>query len=342
MDSNNKINVISYGGYYSTGGSVVRDIFREFIPQFEFATDFRLLKERYGLFDLEDQILNIYMPENIDLAIKDFIWLTTAFARCHGRLTRSGMSYDRYTNHVFTNATQKFIKELTDYTYPMSWHFYEFKKSYLSQVKTRVYKKIINKVINQNAIISYPTNEKYFTLAKDYINTILRGINTYNGREEGSIVGLHNAIPPFSIKQINKGGKYFHSCKAIIIDRDPRDVFINYPLDSYSRFLPETPDIIHKTKKFIHFFKSIRRNQKSVKNHPNVLLLKFEDMVNNYNEMLNQVLEFSELDKSEHKNRGKIFSPKLSEKNIGMWTKSTGKMAKAISLIEEELQEFLY
>jgi len=74
-------NAVSYGGYYSSGGSIIRDIFREFELRFDFSTEFRLLKEKGGLFDLEDTIFRCFASETIDLALKDFVWLANNLSR---------------------------------------------------------------------------------------------------------------------------------------------------------------------------------------------------------------------------------------------------------------------
>jgi len=66
MSSLDDIKMISYGDYYSTGASVVPDFFREFEPKVELSTQFRLLKERFGLLDLERVTLEDYAPETID------------------------------------------------------------------------------------------------------------------------------------------------------------------------------------------------------------------------------------------------------------------------------------
>lgn len=341
------LKAISYGGYYSTGGSIVRDIFREFEPAFEFSIEFRLLKERFGLFDLENALLTSYAPENIDLAIRDFVWLTSNLARKSGRFRKAGMSYDAKSGNIFSNATRNFLEDISDYSYPMDWHFFDFQKSYLSQIAGRFEKKLLTKDIRQKegrklATLAYPEADKYFRAARNYINAILDGVRQVNGRGENSVVGLHNAIPPFSTELIDKGINYFESCKVIITDRDPRDVFVNYPKDSYGRYLPKSADLLEKARGFVHFYRSIRKNQRAVAQHPNVLFLRFEDVCNNYSEFLEKILDFSELEKSEHKNKGAFFSSEASLKNVGMWRNSTGDMAKAVSFIEEELGDFLY
>ena len=340
-------NAISYGGYYSTGGSIVRDIFREFEPSIGFSTEFRLLKDPGGLFDLEDALFKGFAPENIDKAIRDFIWLTHNLARKSGRLRKSGMDYDIRTNNAFSIATKNFIDEISDYHYPMSWHYLDFQKSYISQISQRVIKKLFSRDVRKLegdslATLAYPGQEKYFTAAKKYIMSILSGIQQANGISDESVVGLHNAIPPFSVELIEKGIKYFPSCKVIITDRDPRDVFVNYPKDSYGRYLPRSDDLISKAEGFVHFYKSIRVNQKAVALHHNVLFLRFEDVCLNYAEYYDKILDFAGLDKSKHKNKGELFNPEKSINNIGMWRDASGELAQAVSFIEDKLPEYLY
>ncbi len=339
--------VVCYGGYYSTGGSIVRDMFREVSPSFTFPTEFRLLKERYGLFDLEDTLLGSYAPENIDLAMKDFYWLTKNFARLSGRFRKAGMSYDYFTDGAFTSATKKFLSSLADYEYPMSWHFNDFKKSYTSQIWARVENKIFTRDIrtkegSELATIAYPGREKFLDLAKDYLSEIVEGIQRYNGQSEGSLVGLHNAIPPFSAELIDKGTKYFSDCKVIITDRDPRDVFMNYPKDSYGRYIPRTTDILAKARAFVHFYKSIRVDQVRVASHPKVMFLKFEDVCLNYRENKKNIFSFAGVEEINHTMAGTVFSPEISRANIGMWRNAKGDVARAISYIEDSLSQYLY
>ena len=340
------LNVISHGGYYSTGGSIVRDTFKEFEPVFEFPSEFRLLKERNGLFDLEDALLQSYSPEIIDLAIKDFLWLTTNMARNSGRFTKLGMSYDKKTGNVFTKATNEFIEEISDYHYPMDWHFYEFKKNYLSQMATKIEKRFLTKDIRkregrQLAFMAFPESQKYFNASRDYLNKIFTGFLEVNNLEKNSVVSLHNAIPPTSNKLINKGSKYFNSCKVVVVDRDPRDVFINYPKDSYGRYLPIGDNLFEKAAGFVHFYKSIRKNQADIKTNANVLFLNFEDCILNYEKFLEELYAFTDLSPSLHLHKSKIFNPKSSIKNIGMWKNASGDMAKAIKYIEIELSDYI-
>ena len=73
--------VIAFGGYHATGGSVIRDILKEYQEIFVFPTEFRILIQHKGLLDLENTIFENGGCENIDLAIKDFLWLCSNLAR---------------------------------------------------------------------------------------------------------------------------------------------------------------------------------------------------------------------------------------------------------------------
>ena len=82
--------IISFGGYYGTGGSVIRDLLREYKNIFVFPKEFRLLVESKGLLDLENAIFNNGGCENIDIAIREFLWLSSHFARKTTKFTRKG------------------------------------------------------------------------------------------------------------------------------------------------------------------------------------------------------------------------------------------------------------
>ncbi len=292
-------------------------------------------------------MLRVYAPENIDLSIRRFVWLTTNLARKSGRFRKTGMSYDERTNGVFSDATREFVRSSISYKYPMHWHYYDFEKNYASQIMKRIRKRISSGDHRMHegermASMALLDEDAYFQAAHEYLKNILCGIRQKNRRGEDSAVGLHNAVPPFSVEQINNAIKYMPDLRVIITDRDPRDVFLNYPKDSYGRYLLATSDVMQKAKAFVQFYKSIRMNKIEVTAHPNILMLNFEDLCIHYSDYYKDILQFCEIDSKEHKYKETIFSPSDSIENIGMWHKCTGKLAKAVDYIEEELEAYLY
>ena len=48
--------IVHFGGFAASGGSALRDLFYEYSDVFVFPAEFRLLKEKNGLLDLEDAL----------------------------------------------------------------------------------------------------------------------------------------------------------------------------------------------------------------------------------------------------------------------------------------------
>ena len=62
---------ILYSGYANSGGTIIGLIFEEIENAVVLPMEFRLLKERFGLCELDDALYKSKEPEVIDLAIKD-------------------------------------------------------------------------------------------------------------------------------------------------------------------------------------------------------------------------------------------------------------------------------
>ena len=338
--------VLVYGGYYSTGGSVVRDIFREFRPRFDFQQEFRVLKEKGGLFDLEDAIFAKIAPEGVDLAIRDYLWLTEHYQRSNRRFSKLGFDYNRLTCGVFQDATLAFVDKIVDYRYPMSWHYYTFRQGYAQQILSKLNKKLSlrdprRQPGSESAYFSSLTEEEYFSAAQGYMHSILSGIKRFNRVSDGMPVGLHNAIPPFSVDLIRRGLQYLPNARIFITDRDPRDVYLNYPQDSYGRYIMNTGSSEERAHAFVRFYKMLRRDQDKVKLHKNVMFLKFEDICRDYDYWLQRIFEFAELDPNDHKAKLSIFRPEDSIKNVSMWKNADRSKFAELQIIEQELDEFI-
>ena len=351
---------VIYTGYAYTGGSVVGDILRE-IDSFSIVGDrqvrnsnsknplyrgieFRLLKERYGICDLDNALFKNYDPEVVDLAIKDFKWLCEKFARPQGFFHPTGFGYDQKTNKVFSKLYNEYVDSLIDFSYPKSWHFYDFNTPYLKLIFWRLIKRITknNKYGNSLAALAYPDRLTFLTNTRDFIEKTVHSFLIEESRKKEQTIVLGKAIPPYSYEQISQVVEYFDECKVIIVDRDPRDVFCELLEKGEGRYQPvsDNPDIIAEG--FIKFYKSLRVNQEAVKNHPNVLLLKFEDICFNSDKSLDKIYKFLGIKPSQHNLKGSHFYPEISHENIGLWKEPDALVSEVIKIIEQELPEYLY
>lgn len=343
------MNPVLYSGYANSGGTVLGLIFEEIEHAVVLPMEFRLLKERFGLCELEDALFKSMDPEIIDLALKDFQWLCKQYAISIGRFNRAGYSYEQRSGHTFNKATDQYINSLIDYKYPKSWHYYDFKLSYHKLLFQRVIKKFSkNDTYGQlPAFLAYPGRNLFLEKTRNYLQEILNGFLHQQGHDQNlkkrddSFIVLPKSIPLYSDSAVKQIVRYFDDCRIILIDRDPRDIFFEV-LNGKQRYLPVTNSLNEKVKGFIKHYLALRAEKDKVEEHPKVLMLQFEDVVLESEKSLLKIYKFLNIAPNDHSQKGSIFKPKESEKNIGLWKKFQGKEAGAIRLIESELETYLY
>ena len=352
--------VIAFGGYHATGGSVIRDILKEYQEIFVFPTEFRILIEHKGLLDLENTIFNNGGCENIDLAIKDFLWLCSNLARKTTKFTRKGFDFDHYTNNKFSESIRLFIDQISDYKYMMNWHYYDFQKSYIrSQIERYAARLFGNSLFEKEAYMCNIDYEQFQKCAKNLLINILDN-SISASKSKNRIFALHNVLNPLSINSIEKVKKYFDDFLIIIVDRDPRDVFMDFP---ENRYLPKGKStleqaklftkfylnnnfacskVLLQAKLFTKFYLNLRKNQKIIASRNDVLLLKFEDMIYLYDSQIKKINNFIGSSKRSLSLNKKFFDPNKSKKNIGKFNDIHPDKYVAIKYIEDNLSEYLY
>jgi hypothetical protein len=343
------MNSVLYSGYANSGGTIIGLIFEEMERAVVLPMEFRLLKERFGLCELEDALFKSMDPEIIDLALKDFQWLCKQYATSIGRFNRAGYSYEQRSGNTFGNATDQYINSLIDFKYAKSWHYYDFKLSYPKLLLQRAIKKLSKHSTYGQvpAYLAYPDRDIFIENTRNYLKEILNGflhqqVQDQNlQKRQDSFIVLPKSIPLYSELAVKQIIRYFDDCRIILIDRDPRDVFLEV-LNGKQRYLPGTNNLYEKAEGFIRYYQSVRADKDKVKAHPNVLLLQFEDVILDSEKSLLKIYEFLGISPHDHSQKGSIFKPKDSEKNIGLWKKVQGEEAEAIRLIESELGTYLY
>ena len=138
---------------------------------------------------------------------------------------------------------------------------------------------------------------------------------------------------PFSGNTPENSMKFFEDPYAIVIDRDPRDLYLS---GKYTKL----PDIkfypIDDVDKFIIYYKNLRKKQPE---NERILRLRFEDLIYNYEESISKIEKFLKL--GEHKRKKEIFDPSKSINNTQL-IRLHPEDAEDIKKIEKELKEFLF
>lgn len=128
---------------------------------------------------------------------------------------------------------------------------------------------------------------------------------------------------------------YFNNLKTIIVDRDPRDVFL-LEMDNPYGVVPT--DVIE----FCKWYSLIRQHRKyECLNNENVLFINFEDMIYDYHNTANIICNFLNISYEGISSEFKYFDPEKSIQNTRKWVKNN-KYDKDIRCIENQLSEYLY
>ena len=102
--------------------------------------------------------------------------------------------------------------------------------------------------------MSYPEPDSFLEASRELLRSIFKSAYKKDGCKP-KVIALHNSVNHFTQEHILKSAKYFDDFKMILIDRDPRSIFIDFP---HHRYLPKTSDILEKANSFVHFFRSLR------------------------------------------------------------------------------------
>ena len=131
--------------------------------------------------------------------------------------------------------------------------------------------------------------------------------------------------------------EYFEDPKCIIVSRDPRDTYLLLKkVQSFNaRWFPHDD-----VDSFIEYYKLLHKDLHKLKEKDNILLLRFEDLIYNYEESVSQIESFIG-NLLHHSNPKKYFNPEISKNNTQLFELYTN-YSEDIKKIEKELFSYLY
>ncbi len=324
--------IIGACGFGATGSSVLTDLLREYddiqvYDTFEFIMSYRV----DGLEDLEYHLMKQYSKgESCDAAIRRFLRRSKSY--------KVPFINKPCCGNEFYTLSKKFIDEITQFTFQGLYTAevcsgYILKDIFAFASKKVFMPKIIEKVAGKRVYL-WPCGKKYFSVepdnfysaAKKYTSGVLRAMGA----------DMHKPIcldQPFSGNSPENSFPFYEDPYAVVIDKDPRDLFLagKYTKDPNFKFSP-----IDDVEKFITYYKNIRQHKSDDKR---VLNLRFEDLIYNYDESIKTIEEF--LNIKNHVRVKAFFDPSRSINNTQLIRLHPQDQAN-IEKIEKELPEFLY
>lgn len=325
------MNIISCISYYGTGSSAITDLMREY-NNVTCKTDFEInfLYDYHGINYLKYHMINHPIRTVSNEAIADFIKYIHRIA-FQGRK----MNYQKYFNNNFLEYTNTYLKKILGNSY---------KKQYLSDLEKKPYiYKLLVKLVNKSYHIFNPHSFKHFTFikkrsyflhtidelffmncTKEYLNNLFSSIC------KSDFLMIDQLLPSSNIDEYLV---YFDNIYAIVVDRDPRDVYLSEKYIWRGNVAPV--DDIYVFCKWFRWTRTLSKEK-----NPKCLYIRFEDLVFNYSATVLQIEEYLGLDKENHVFKKNYFNPEISKNNCLLWKKYD--CLKELEVIELELKEFLY
>lgn len=324
--------VIAISGYGWSGSSAMVDLLKEFDGYEDMGTEFRLIKDPYGIISLESSLVDNWDILTCDIAIKDFVWFARKLNKVSYKFSHFGMSYEKLIGKEFMKLTLDYVESLKTLEYKGDWFFFDMNLNRYQYFTKRVKRKLGFNFEKHTMCLSKPEREVFIKKTKKYVNEIVNAISLKNNGVKNII--LDQAIPlPKPLKAMN----YFENVKMIIVDRDPRDIYID--LINRKAFIGDDLSRGGNVEKYIEWHRALHEPLEEL-NDPRILRVKFEDLVYKYEDTLKVITSFLGEENGNHVNKKKFFKPSISSENIGLYKKY--KKQDEIIEIYNSLKEYTY
>ena len=331
--------IISCASYYGTGSSAITDLISEYEGVFSLTNyEFRFVQDPDGISDLEYDLVENHNRHNSGHAIKRFKRLVDFYAG--NRLIKK---YEPYFQYQWKNISYDYIDKLTECRYKGWWQydlldrgfFFYYRKLLLNKMcKMTIWRnkedKQLNVLPNEITYCGKPSKEEFLNYTRWYLEALFEKANV-----DGSPnLMVDQIVPPTNLKRYLR---YFNDIQVIIVDRDPRDIYLSEKLIWKGHVIPtESAEL------FCQWFRYTRahRETESV-NTDRVMFIQFEDLIYKYEETVSRIEKFLGFKEIEHINKKKYLNPAISIYNTRLWEKHP-KYSKDIAYIEKELKDYLY
>jgi len=326
--------LISCSSYYGSGSSAITDLVGEYTGVKSLTDyEFRFLHDIDGIMDLEYHLVMNPNRHNSGHALKRF-WRLAQFNAGN----RWDKRYSAFLGENYIKLTKDYVDNLTDLKFPGYWFMDLYEKGiflyYLKAVTSKVIRKLhlsryYNMLPREVTYCSHPSEDKFLGLTRKYVSEIIKAANP----EDADYLMMDQLTPS---SNVNRCLRYFDdNLRVIIVDRDPRDIFVLNKTIWKTTIVPTNPIDFCKWYAYTH---GCAKGQPLDKNR--VIKIQFEDLVYRYSETVSVIEQFIGLSSTNHKKPFEGMNPKQSINNT--WLFKDYEPHSEIIYIEEHLKEYLY
>lgn len=312
------LNYLLISGYGWTGSGLLIDILKQNSNFNVIGHEYPLVSEPNGVLDLELHLIENWHFLKCDKAIKEFYKFASKLNKPKSYFHPYGLDLTRNLNIDFMLEINSLIQSLIIFEYQGRSRIMSYDKSIIQNL----YDRLKWKIFDQNKTLMY-----FSVIEHSNFHGLIRNFHDriFLQKLGGNTLILDQALP---FNKISKHEDYFNSSKAIIVDRDPKDIYAD--LIRSGGLIGQ--ELRKKDNKSIDKFVSWYKNQRIKADIPNsILQIRFEEIINNPFESESKISTY--LDKDVNIVN---YNFEKSRKNIGLWRSLPNHL---IESLKEKLEE---
>lgn len=328
---------ITCASYYGSGASAVTDFVSEFDKVAKFGDEeFRFVHDPDGIADLEYNLVENFNRHNSGHAIKRYQKLVEY---CKGNIL--SRKYSGIFGDAWEKYSNEYIDKLTDFTFHGWWQYDLLDRGSVYLFRKRIVNKLLHLTVWKNnpertlnsmkkeiTYCAHPTEDKFIRLTKEYIEKLFDSV-----RRDNEVIMVDQIVPSSNTERYLR---YFDDIQVVIVDRDPRDIFLLEKYHWKDGIIPTNAEI------FCKWYLYTRENGKHREiQNDRIHYLQFEDMIYHYDETAEKLISWLALKPEWHALKQKLFCPDKSIKNTRLWEKEKCDFSE-VRYIEEHLKKYLY
>ena len=329
--------IVSVAGFGSTGSSAVVNYLEEFKSCRVMGGEFRLIQDPDGLEDLCSNLTNAWGWNRSDAYIRRFIKYTNIVGR-RIRPFIYGEHLNKSFNYKFFKHRDEFINNIVDTKWKGHWFYHDYHERNLLETFIENLKRslswhfgmspyMLRKITKKSQMYYVRSDMDVYSEAQKFLYNLFNELNI-----ESEYLVFDQLILPYHKVKFDL---IFPNLKQIVVDRDPRDVYLDSK--NYNAY-PITQNI----DSFISFYESSRLLQ--LKEEDDLTLkIQFEDLIYNYENTTEKINKFVGINLEDNIKQFTRLNPDVSINNTKTWEKEKdSKVLKDILTIEKKLKKWCY
>ena len=332
-----KYKILTCAGFGYTGSSIISDFLSEFdnVAMPAGSSELRFLHDFGGVSTLEDALVHNYHKQSSDGAIHQFLKLVDYYS---GNFINK--KYNRWFDGKYKEISLEFINDITNVKWSAAIETTWMYKPVIERIfYYQIYSRIKRFLCGGGELSRfYPSGDFYYSCpekeyfeecVRKYLNNLFSIIDPNHSKE---YLYFDQLVPPTNV---NRYLCYFDDIKVIVVDRDPRDLYIQNKYRVKATWIPSNLN------DFIKLYREQRKNIVKDPQNNKILRVNFEQAIYHYKEFSKQVMDFVGLTEKQHATPKLKFDPSISINNTQLWKKYEIPST-IIRQIENELGEYCY